>query len=85
MNRKLHNTASSALVVGTLFALGLAVALAEPAQPQAADAPAAVDAELVIETAAVATAAIHTRQGSRRSSRIRQTMAMPFFSFSSRG
>ena len=85
MNRKLHNTASSVLVIGTLGALGLAVALSGPTGTTARSAATAGAAAASVSMVALETASLPPRQGPRRSSRIRHSMAMPFFSFASRG
>lgn len=90
MNRKLHNTASALMVTGTLFALGLAAYLSDaPAAHAAPASPIAVAAAAGhIESrtpASVEAATPSPRHGNGRTRRIRQSMAMPFFSFASRG
>jgi hypothetical protein len=89
MNRKLHNTASALMVTSVLFAL--AVMASDPAGLPApvttplagATAPDAALAELAdVTTAAAAHAGPSTQATARR---IRQSMALPFFSFVTRG
>ncbi|MFC0679261.1 hypothetical protein ACFFGH_15605 [Lysobacter korlensis] len=85
MNRKLHNTASALMVPGTLLLLAL-VASASDGSTQAPADPAAVavaSAALITPVADDAGAAPSGK--SARASRIRHSVAMPFFSFASRG
>lgn len=86
MNRKLHNTASALMVSGTLLMLGL-MAHAPDGATEPTPAPVAVvvaSAALVAPDAMVAKEpAASARSG--RASRIRHSVAMPFFSFAPRG
>lgn len=80
MNRKLHNTASALMVPGTLLLLGLAAHAYTDGRADAASAassPAAVVAS--------ATAELPTRSFGGRAGRVRNSVALPFFSFASRG
>lgn len=80
MNRKLHNTASALMVPGTLLLLGLA-AHAYTGGP--ADATPAVSAPAAV--VASATAELPARSLGGRAGRVRHSVALPFFSFASRG
>jgi hypothetical protein len=84
MNRKLHNTASALMVSGTLLVLALMARASEgafdppPAPVEVAAASAALVAPEVADEPSDS-----VRSG--RASRIRHSVAMPFFSFAPRG
>jgi hypothetical protein len=86
MNRKLHNTASALMVAGTLFVLSL-MAQATDGAARAAASPVAVAAaaSALAATEAVAAEPQDTGTLSGRASRIRHSVALPFFSFAPRG
>ena len=77
MNRKLHNTASALMVPGTLLLLALAAH--SQAGAQAATSPTVA----VIAATTAETPARRLIEG--RAGRVRQSVALPFFSFAPRG
>jgi hypothetical protein len=86
MNRKLHNTASALMASGTLLVLALMV----QASDSSFDAPPASTAAAVASAALTAPEALATEEPaasvrSARASRVRHSVAMPFFSFAPRG
>lgn len=87
MNRKRHNTASALMVTGTVFAFGLLAHFADlSAAPASRTARATASVGTEARTQAPIRAAFNSAsQGNGRSRRIRHSMAMPFFSFASRG
>lgn len=86
MNRKLHNNVSALLATGTLFVLALTAQVSDSA-PETAPAPVAVAVASVALAAPQAMAAHGPAASARsgRASRIRHSVAMPFFSFAPRG
>jgi hypothetical protein len=86
MNRKLHNTASALMVPGTLLLLALVASASDGATRTPADPAAVSVASAALITPGVADdgGAAPTRK-TARASRIRHSVAMPFFSFASRG
>jgi uncharacterized lipoprotein YbaY len=86
MNRRLHNTASALLVSGTLFVLALVAQASDGAfAPRPAPvAAAAASAALAAPDAALAEEP-DAGAASGRVSRIRHSVALPFFSFAPRG
>lgn len=82
MNRKLHDTALALTLSGTLAALAF---VAGNPQPTATVSPGTVHSGVAARTATPLRLATAQPGKSGRARRIRHSMAMPFFSFASRG
>lgn len=84
MKRRLRTTASALIVSGTLFVLGLAT-FASASLDRAANSPVTVASAALVSPDSVEADSSPSPARPGRASRIRRSVAMPFFSFAPRG